>query len=87
MSILIGHKFGLNDVKILTGRKVVLSYDKDAVLKVWDLDTAECVQTLPLHFPRLIGLSFEVFSLILKVALQLQNSGQGNCVWKASLVH
>jgi len=26
--------------------------DKDAVLKVWGLDTAECLQTLALHFPR-----------------------------------
>jgi hypothetical protein len=51
-AILIGHKFGLNDVKIHTSKRVVLSYDKDAVLKVWGLDTAECLQTLPIHFPR-----------------------------------
>jgi hypothetical protein len=51
-AILIGHKFGLNDVKIHTSKRVVLSYDKEAVLKVWGLDTAECLQTMPLHFPR-----------------------------------
>jgi hypothetical protein len=49
---LIGHKFGLNDVKIHPAKRVVLSYDKAAVLKAWALDTAECLQTVPLHFPR-----------------------------------
>jgi hypothetical protein len=51
-AILIGHKFGLNDVKIHPAKRVVLSYDKAAVLKAWALDTAECLQTVPLHFPR-----------------------------------
>ena len=52
ISNLVGHKSGLNDVKIKENRRLLLSYDKQAVLKVWDIDLGHCLQTLNLNFPR-----------------------------------
>ena len=45
-------KAGINDVRVHAERRYVFSYDKKAVLKVWDLDSANCLQTLNFHFPR-----------------------------------
>ena len=53
ISLLSGHKSGLNDVKIRADKRLIFSYDKTAVLKVWDIDIGYCLQTLPLRFPRL----------------------------------
>ena len=50
-ALLVGHKAGINDLKINAERKFVFSYDKHAVLKVWDLNSGVCLQTLPLDFP------------------------------------
>ena len=50
-ALLVGHKAGINDVKIHAERKFVFSYDKQAVLKVWDLSSGVCLQTLHLTFP------------------------------------
>ena len=50
-ALLVGHKAGINDLKIHAERKFVFSYDKHAVLKVWDLNTNVCLQTLNLDFP------------------------------------
>jgi WD40 repeat protein len=55
ISILAGHKAGLNDVQILSDKRLIFSYDKVAVLKTWDIDLGNCLQTLSLNFP-----SFEV---------------------------
>ena len=55
VSLLAGHKAGLNDVKIRVDKRLIFSYDKKAVLKTWDIDLGYCLQTLPLHFP-----SFEI---------------------------
>ena len=52
ISLLSGHKAGLNDVKIRADKRLIFSYDKKAVLKVWDIDIGYCLQTLPLRFPR-----------------------------------
>ena len=52
ISLLSGHKAGLNDVKIRSDKRLIFSYDKNAVLKVWDIDIGYCLQTLPLRFPR-----------------------------------
>ena len=52
VSLLAGHKAGLNDVKIRVDKRLIFSYDKKAVLKTWDVDLGYCLQTLPLHFPR-----------------------------------
>lgn len=54
-SILVGHKAGINDVRIHAERRLIFSYDKVAVLKVWDIHFGNCLQTLLLHFP-----SFEI---------------------------
>ena len=50
-ALLVGHKAGINDLKIHAERKFVFSYDKQAVLKVWDLNSGVCLQTLNLNFP------------------------------------
>ena len=50
-ALLVGHKAGINDLKIHAERKFVFSYDKNAVLKVWDLNSNVCLQTLHLDFP------------------------------------
>lgn len=50
-AILVGHKAGINDLKIHAERKFIFSYDRQAVLKVWDLNTGVCLQTLHLDFP------------------------------------
>jgi len=52
-AVLVGHKGGINEVKIHTGRRLVISYDRACVLKVWGLDDGLCKQTLPLAFPAL----------------------------------
>ena len=54
ISLLSGHKAGLNDVKIRSDKRLIFSYDKNAVLKVWDIDIGYCLQTLPLRFPRYV---------------------------------
>ncbi len=56
-SILVGHKAGLNDVKIRSDKRLIFSYDKVAVLKAWDIDSSNCMQTINLHFPRLAVVS------------------------------
>ena len=53
ISVLCGHKAGLNDVRIKVDKRLILSYDKHAVLKSWDIDLGYCLQTLNLNFPRL----------------------------------
>ena len=50
--LLSGHKSGINDVKIRDDKRLIFSYDKNAVLKIWDIDIGYCLQTMPLRFPR-----------------------------------
>ena len=47
-SVLTGHKAGIIDIKIHVARRFVFSYGKDAVMKLWDLDRATLIQTIPL---------------------------------------
>ncbi len=50
-AMLTGHRSGINDVRILMSRRLIISYDKGATLKVWDMDNGGCFQTLNLAFP------------------------------------
>ena len=59
-SVLGGHKAGIIDIKIHVDRRFVFSYSKDAVIKVWDLDNANIIQTIGLHFPSFSVLGKEV---------------------------
>ena len=59
-SVLGGHKAGIIDIKIHVDRRFVFSYSKDAVIKVWDLDKANIIQTIGLHFPSFSVLGKEV---------------------------
>ena len=61
ISILTGHKAGINDVRIKIDRRLILSYDKKAVLKTWDIDLGYCLQTLNLNFPRYLPLIKNVY--------------------------
>ena len=59
-SVLSGHKAGIIDLRLRVKRKQLLSYSKDAVLKLWDLNNAVIIQTLSLHFPAFSVLGKEV---------------------------
>ena len=59
-SVLSGHKAGIIDINILTARRQILTYSKDAVLKLWDLLKTTIIQTLSLHFPAFSVLGKEV---------------------------
>ncbi len=59
-SVMRGHKAGINDVKIHAEKRIVFSYDKECVIKVWSLDEGHCHQTVPLQFPSLSILGKEI---------------------------
>ncbi|XP_023321349.1 uncharacterized protein LOC111696058 [Eurytemora carolleeae] len=59
-SVLSGHKAGIIDLRLRVERKLLLSYSKDAVLKLWDLNNAVIIQTLSLHFPAFSVLGKEI---------------------------
>ena len=59
-AVLQGHKAGINDVRIHGEKRLVFSYDKACVVKVWGLDEGHCHQTLPLQFPSLKVLGREI---------------------------
>ncbi|TRY69494.1 hypothetical protein TCAL_10757 [Tigriopus californicus] len=55
-----GHKYGLAEVKIQPERTLLISYDKHAIVKVWDLEQGYCVQSLTLAFPSFKVLGKEI---------------------------
>lgn len=55
-----GHKYGLTEVKINPNMALLISYDKHAIVKVWDLDQGMCVQSLTLAFPSFKVLGKEI---------------------------
>ena len=59
-SVLGGHKAGIIDIKLHVERRFVFSYSKDAVMKVWDLDKANIIQSIGLHFPSFSVLGKEI---------------------------
>ena len=59
-SVLGGHKAGIIDIKIHVERRFVFSYSKDAVIKAWDLDKANIIQSIGLHFPSFSVLGKEI---------------------------
>lgn len=50
-ALLEGHYSGIIDVAIYEPLAQVLSYSRDAILKVWDLKDHTCLQTIILKFP------------------------------------
>ncbi len=50
----------MNDVKIREDKRLIFSYDKNAVLKTWDIDIGYCLQTLSLRFPSFDVLGKEI---------------------------
>lgn len=59
-SVLGGHKAGIMDIKLHAEKRLVFSYSKDAVIKLWDLDKANIIQTIGLHFPSFSVLGKEI---------------------------
>lgn len=59
-SVLGGHKAGIMDIKLHVEKRMVFSYSKDAVIKLWDLDKANIIQTIGLHFPSFSVLGKEI---------------------------
>ena len=59
-SVLSGHKAGIIDIKIRAAKNQILTYSKDAVIKLWDLNKTIIIQTLSLHFPAFSVLGKEV---------------------------
>ena len=45
-SVLGGHKAGIMDIKLHVDKRLVFSYSKDAVIKLWDMDRATIIQTI-----------------------------------------
>ncbi|XP_026860830.2 WD repeat-containing protein 49 isoform X2 [Electrophorus electricus] len=71
VSVLHGHTTTVVDVLIHQALARIFSYSKDAVLKIWDIQSQYCVKTLPLRFPNIhVGLSPEhgSFPLLLSLA-------------------
>ncbi|RXN24029.1 WD repeat-containing on Y chromosome-like isoform X1 [Labeo rohita] len=56
-AVLHSHQTAVVDVVIHQALGKIFSYSKDAVLKIWDIPSQQCVKTIPLHFPN-IQLSF-----------------------------
>ncbi|CAH2010767.1 unnamed protein product [Acanthoscelides obtectus] len=56
-----GHEVGVVDLQIFENQRVFLSFDKNAVLKVWNLDEHKCLQVIELKFPcfQILGKSIE----------------------------
>ncbi|XP_069604801.1 cilia- and flagella-associated protein 337-like [Ranitomeya imitator] len=50
-AILTGHRTAVIDVAIYDPRKQIFTYSKDSVLKVWDISSHRCLQTIVLKFP------------------------------------
>ena len=48
------------DIKLHASKRLVFSYSKDAVIKLWDLDKAVIIQTIGLHFPSFSVLGKEI---------------------------
>ncbi|KAF6216450.1 hypothetical protein GE061_000792 [Apolygus lucorum] len=46
-----GHGAPVIDIAILKHVRCIISFSEDAVMKVWDLESHSCVQTLHLNFP------------------------------------
>ena len=53
-------KAGIMDIKLHASKRLVFSYSKDAVIKLWDLDKAVIIQTIGLHFPSFSVLGKEI---------------------------
>ena len=49
-----GHQAGILDVKIFAALDQVLSYSKQATLKVWDIKDQVCVQSVQIKFPSVL---------------------------------
>ena len=49
-----GHQAGILDVKIYAALDQVISYSKEATLKVWDIKDQVCVQSIQMKFPSAI---------------------------------
>nr|CAH7733920.1 unnamed protein product [Callosobruchus chinensis] len=56
-----GHEVGVVDLQILENQRLFLSFDKNAVLKVWNLDEHKCFQVIEVRFPcfQILGKSIE----------------------------
>ncbi|KAI5710978.1 hypothetical protein M8J75_013029 [Diaphorina citri] len=50
MTSLFGHKYAVEDVRILKSRNIVLSVALDGELRVWDIEDHYCMQTVQLKF-------------------------------------
>lgn len=51
VAIMKGHQSSIIDLAIHEGLEQVFSYDKDGVLKAWDIREQVCHQTIPVRFP------------------------------------
>ncbi|XP_028813763.1 WD repeat-containing protein on Y chromosome isoform X2 [Denticeps clupeoides] len=50
-----GHRTAVLDVAIHQGLSKIFSYSKDAVLKIWDIQSQQCVRSLQLKFPYIVA--------------------------------
>lgn len=51
VAIMKGHQSSIIDLAIQEALEQVFSYDKDGVLKSWDIKEQVCLQTIPIRFP------------------------------------
>ncbi|XP_076856909.1 cilia- and flagella-associated protein 337 isoform X2 [Brachyhypopomus gauderio] len=53
VAVLHGHATTVVDVLVHQALAKIFSYSKDAVLKIWDIQSQYCVKTVPLRFPNI----------------------------------
>ncbi|XP_059388925.1 WD repeat-containing protein on Y chromosome isoform X1 [Carassius carassius] len=69
-AVLRSHQTTVLDVVIHQALGKIFSYSKDAVLKIWDIPSQQCLKTIPLQFPNIqLGLTPEHGSFPLLLSL------------------
>uniref|UniRef100_T1I182 WD_REPEATS_REGION domain-containing protein n=1 Tax=Rhodnius prolixus TaxID=13249 RepID=T1I182_RHOPR len=87
LALLKGHREPVLDVSLVTSRRIAVTYAVNKELKIWDIETYACLQTLKLNFqevPYSMHLLLNIRALYLDVRMDFKSHTFSQTSSKAS---